>query len=413
MAYRKKERRHKPHGRHPDNALSAAFVRSVADAGRYCDGQGLYLHVDPSGSRRWIQRLLIRGRKRELGLGGFPLVPLKAARAQALANRRLARSGGDPLAEKRRARTTPTFTDAAARVLEQKQAGWRNPKHALDWPASLERYVFPTIGQRRVSEVTSADVLQILSPIWHEKPETARRVRQRISAVMQWAVAMEFRPDDPCDRVGVTLGRQRDVVQHMRALPYGEVKTAIETVRSSGATQPAKLAFEFLVLTAARSGEVRGALWSEIDIHRAVWTVPAARMKANRSHQVPLSPSARAVLEAARALENHSGLLFPSSRSRPLSDMTLSKLLKERGINAVPHGFRSSFRDWAAEQTNHPREVVEAALAHAVKDKVEAAYARSTLFDRRRRLMDEWATYLGLNPSFDRGTNASLILKPE
>ena len=323
MPCRNKERRLKPRGRHPDNALSAAFVRSVAKAGRYCDGQGLYLQVDPSGSRRWSQRLVIAGRKRELGLGGFPLVSLKEARAQALANRRMARSGGDPLAEKRRARTTPTFTDAAARVLEQKRAGWRNPKHALDWPASLERYVFPAIGQRRVSEVTSADVLQILGPIWHKKPETARRVRQRISAVMQWAAAMEFRTDDPCDRVGATLGRQRDVVQHMRALPHGEVAAAIETVRASGATPTAKLAFEFLVLTAAPSGEVRGALWSEIDLDASVWTVPAARMKANRSHEVPLSPRAKAVLDAARALENHSGLVFPSSRDHPLSDMTL------------------------------------------------------------------------------------------
>ena len=393
MPYPNKERRLKPRGRHPDNALSAAFVRSVATAGRYCDGQGLYLHVDPSGSRRWIQRLVIRGRKRELGLGGFPLVSLKDARAQALTNRRMARSGGDPLAEKRRTRTTPTFTDAAARVLEQKRAGWRNPKHALDWPASLERHVFPTIGQRRVSEVTSADVLQILAPIWHDKPETARRVRQRISAVMQWAVAMEFRADDPCDRVGVTLGRQRDVVQHMRALPHAEVPAAIETVRASGATLAAKLAFEFLVLTAARSGEVRGALWSEIDVDASLWTVPAARMKANRSHQVPLSPPARAVIEAARALENDSGLLFPSSRRRPLSDMTLSKLLKERGIKAVPHGFRSSFRDWAAEKTDAPREVCELALAHVNSDRVEAAYRRSDLFERRRELMQAWAVY--------------------
>ncbi len=341
MASRKKERRHKPRGRHPDNALSAAFVRTVGEAGRYCDGQGLYLQVQPSGSRRWIQRLVIRGRKRELGLGGFPLVSLKDARAQALANRRMARSGGDPLAEKRRAGTTPTFADAAARVLEQKRAGWRNPKHALDWPASLERYVFPAIGQRRVSEVTSAEILQILGPIWHTKPETARRVRQRVSAIMQWAVAMEFRADDPCDRVGATLGRQRDVVQHMRALPHGEVAAAIETVRASAATPAAKLAFEFLVLTAARSGEVRGALWSEVDLDASVWTIPAARMKANRSHQIPLSSRAKAVLDAARAIENESDLIFPSSRGRPLSDMMLSKLLKERGVKAVPHGHRS------------------------------------------------------------------------
>ena len=228
---------------------------------------------------------------------------------------------------------------------------------------------------------------------------------------MQWAVAMECRADDPCDRVGVTLGRQRDVVQHMPALPHREVAAAIQTVRASGATPAAKLAFEFLVLTAARSGEVRGALWSEIDLDASVWTVPAVRMKANRSHEVPLSPHAKAVLDAARALENHSGLVFPSPRGRPLSDMTLSKLLKERGIKAVPHGFRSSFRDWAAEETNHPREVVEAALAHAVKDKVEAAYARSTLFERRRRLMDEWAAYLSrTGPSTDRPLSDSRSL---
>ncbi len=394
MPYPKRQRRTKPQGRHPENALSAAFVRAVAEAGRYCDGQGLYLQVDPSGNRRWIQRLLIRSRRCELGLGGFPLVSLKAARAQAFANRRVARAGGDPLSEKRRAKGTPTFADAAARVLEQKRAGWRNPKHAHDWPASLERFVFPRFGERPVSEISSADVLGVLAPIWHEKPETARRVRQRIGAVMQWAVAMEYRADNPCDRVAATLGRQRDVVRHMRALPHAEVASAVATVRASRATTAAKLAFEFLVLTAARSGEVRLARWEEIDLGADVWTVPAERMKANREHRVPLSTRAAAILEAARALGTGSDLVFPSPRGKPLSDMTLSKLLKEQGIQAVPHGFRSSFRDWASEETNHPREVVEAALAHQVKDKVEAAYARSTLFERRRRLMDHWAAYL-------------------
>jgi len=369
-------------------------VRAVAEGGRYCDGQGLYLQVDPSGNRRWIQRLLIHGRRCELGLGGFPLVSLKEARDQAFANRRVARAGGDPLAEKRRAKGTPSFADAAARVLEQKRAGWRNPKHAHDWPASLERFVFPRFGERPVSEVSSADVLGVLAPIWHEKPETARRVRQRIGAVMQWAVAMEYRADNPCDRVAATLGRQRDVVRHMPALPHAEVASAVATVRESRATTAAKLAFEFLVLTAARSGEVRLARWDEIDLDADVWTIPAERMKANREHRVPLSSRAGEILGAARALRNGSDLVFPSSRGKPLSDMTLSKLLKEQGIQAVPHGFRSSFRDWASEETNHPREVVEAALAHQVKDKVEAAYARSTLFERRRRLMGDWAAYL-------------------
>lgn len=394
MPYPKRQRRTKPRGRHPENALSAAFVRAVGEAGRYCDGHGLYLQVDPSGNRRWIQRLLIGGRRSELGLGGFPLVSLKEARTQAFANRRIARAGGDPLADKRRAKGAPTFAEAAAAVVEQKRSGWRNPKHAQDWPASLERFAFPRFGQRPVSEVTSADVLGVLAPIWHEKPETARRVRHRIGAVMQWAVAMEYRTDNPCERVAATLGRQRRVVRHMRALPHAEVAEAVATIRASGATTAAKLAFEFLVLTAARSGEVRSARWDEIDLDAEVWTLPAERMKANREHRVPLSCRATEILKAARALRNGGDLVFPSPRSKPLSDMTLSKLLKEQAVQAVPHGFRSSFRDWAAEETNHPREVVEAALAHQVKDKVEAAYARSTLFERRRRLMADWGAYL-------------------
>ena len=287
-----------------------------------------------------------------------------------------------------------TFAEAAAAVVEQKRSGWRNPKHAQDWPASLERFAFPRFGQRPVSEVTSADVLGVLAPIWHEKPETARRVRHRIGAVMQWAVAMEYRTDNPCERVAATLGRQRRVVRHMRALPHAEVAEAVATIRASGATTAAKLAFEFLVLTAARSGEVRSALWDEIDLDAEVWTLPAERMKANREHRVPLSCRAAEILQTARMLRNGGKLVFPSPRGKPLSDMTLSKLLKEQGVQAVPHGFRSSFRDWAAEETNHPREVVEAALAHQVKDKVEAAYARSTLFERRRRLMADWGAYL-------------------
>ena len=399
MPYPKRQRRTKPRGRHPENALSAAFVRAVGEAGRYCDGHGLYLQVDPSGNRRWIQRLLIGGRRSELGLGGFPLVSLKEARTQAFANRRIARAGGDPLADKRRAKGAPTFAEAAAAVVEQKRSGWRNPKHAQDWPASLERFVFPRFGQRPVSEVTSADVLGVLAPIWHEKPETARRVRHRIGAVMQWAVAMEYRTDNPCERVAATLGRQRRVVRHMRALPHAEVAEAVATIRASGATTAAKLAFEFLVLTAARSGEVRSARWDEIDLDAEVWTLPAERMKANREHRVPLSCRAADILRTARKLRNGGKLVFPSPRGKPLSDMTLSKLLKEQGVQAVPHGFRSSFRDWAAEETNHPREVVEAALAHQVKDKVEAAYARSTLFERRRRLMADWGAYLAGTPS--------------
>ena len=384
----------KPSGRQPHHALSTAFVRNVARAGRYCDGDGLYLDVQPTGTRSWVQRLVIRGRRRELGLGGFPLVPLKDARAAALANRRLARAGGDPLAEKRRLKSMPSFAAAAEAVLAQMRPGWRNPKHGKDWLSSMERFAFPRLGKLPVSEVTSADVVDALRAVWHERPATARRVRQRISTVMEWAVALNYRDDNPCRRIGPVLGPQQDLVQHMRALPHRDVAAVVEKVRASKATATVRLAFEFLVLTAARSGEVRGAEWTEIDTDEHVWTVPATRTKAKREHRVPLTRHAEAVLDAARKLSNGNALVFPSPRGKRFNDMALSALLRTLEVPAVPHGFRSTFRDWAAEETNHPREVVEAALAHVVQNKVEAAYARSDLFERRRRLMDDWSAHV-------------------
>ena len=392
----------KPKGRHPDKALSAAFVRS-ARPGRHADGNGLYLFVHPSGTRSWIQRLLVRGRRREIGLGSLALVPLAEAREKALANRKLARQGGDPLAEKRRSQGIPTFAEAASRVLEQKRAGWRNRKHAREWLSSLRRLAFPRIGKVPVSEVTSADVLEILTPIWHQQAPTARRVRLRLQAVLEWAVAMEFRIDNPCDRIGPVLGPQQDVTEHMQALPHREAAAVIRTVRASTALPAAKLAFEFLVLTAARWGEVRWAEWAEIDRSGRVWTVPAGRAKTNRRHRVPLCGRALEILEAAQALGEGAGpLVFTHGGGRPLHDSQLRRLLRELAVAAVPHGFRSSFRDWAGEETDHPREVIEAALAHVVRNRVEAAYARSDLFERRRTLMDDWARYLDRGSGEDR-----------
>ena len=376
------------------NALSYAFVQTVAEAGRYCDGHGLYLDVQPSGSRSWVQRITIGGRRRELGLGGYPIVSLKDARAQAFLNRQCARAGGDPLAEKRRSRNLPTFAVFAERVWKQLKPGWRNEKYAKDWMLCLKRIAFPRLGEKSVAEVTRPDVIDVLRPIWHPLPTTARRLLQRMNAVMESAVAMEYRADNPCLRVGAVLGRQQEDVQHMRALPHHEVAAALEATRSSSARRVVKLAFEFLVLTAGRSGEVRGAEWSEVDLAKRVWTIPAKRMKTNREHRVPLCGWAVETLDRARALSNGGPLVFPTARGKPLKDMALSGLLKNLDIAAVPHGFRSSFRDWASEETDHPREVVEAALAHVVRNKVEAAYARSDLFERRRPLMDDWAAYL-------------------
>ena len=389
-----KPRRTKPRGPHPHKALAAAFVSS-APPGRHADGNGLFLYVQPTGTRSWIQRLVVRGRRRELGLGSIHLVTLAEAREAARANRKLAREGGDPLAERRRARSMPTFAEAAALVVERKRPGWRDDHQPRAWLNSLERYAFPRIGGVAVSEVNSADVLEILSPIWHTKMVTAQKMRGRIGAVLEWAIAMNYRTDNPCDRIAAVLGKQQHVVEHMRALAHQDVAAAVATVRSSARLPGASLAFEFLVLTAARWGEVRDAEWAEVDLAGRVWTIPATRMKMKREHRVPLCGRALEVLAAARTLRGGGGrVVFTARSGQPLHDKSLRRLLQEHGLAAVPHGFRSSFRDWAAELTDHPREVVEAALAHVVGNKVEAAYARSDLFERRRRLMDDWGAYL-------------------
>jgi len=401
-----KPRRTKRRGRHPEKALSAAFVQT-APPGRHADGNGLYLFVQPTGTRSRVQRLVIRGRRRELGLGAAALVSLAEAREQALANRKLARSGGDPMAEKRRAEDVPSFAEAAHRVQEQKRGGWRGRRHAENWIRSLERYAFPRIGSRLVSDFNTAEVLEILTPIWHVRAETARAVRQRIRAVLEWAIAMDWRNDNPCDPVLPVLGPQNDIVTHRRALPHKDVAGAIDTVRTADSVQPGlRLVFEFLVLTAARSAEVRLATWDEFDTAGRVWTISAMRMKAKREHRVPLCARALENLEAARTLSGGNLLAFPMKSGKAISPSTLPRMLRDLGVAAVAHGFPSSFRDWAAEETDHPREVIEAALARVVQNKVEAAYARSDLFERRRRLMNDWARYL------DRGT-VTVTPRPE
>ena len=373
--------------------LTAAFVRTIKEPGIYCDEHGLVLRVKPSGYKQWIQRLFIHGRRRELGLGPVRLVTLAEAREAAVANRKVARAGGDPIAA--RGQGIPTFEEASIKVIEIHRPNWKSAKHAAQWTATLRDYVFPLIGGKRVDLVTAADVMAVLLPIWNDKHETARRVRQRIGAVMKWAVAQGYRQDNPAgEAIGAALPKNGGIQRHQEALPHGEVAGAIQAVRQSDATASVKLAFEFLVLTACRSGEVRLARWDEINLEEGEWTVPAERMKSKREHRVPLSIRAREILEQTHESTASSDWVFPSPTGRTLSDSTLSKLLRELGVKAVPHGFRSSFRDWAAECTDAPHAVMEAALSHVVKNKAEAAYARSDLFGRRRELMSEWSRYL-------------------
>lgn len=364
--------------RRPEKALTAQAVKAATAPGKYFDGHGLYLRVDANGSRFWVQRITIRGKRCELGLGAPSLVSLAEARAKALENRKLARLGGDPLQAKREAQAVLTFEEAARKVHALHKPTWKNEKHAAQFLATLETYAFPKLGRLKVQDVTTGDVLAVLMPIWTTIPETARRVRQRIGTVLKWAIAQGWRQDNPAENISKALPRVSTAQQHRKALPYAEVAGCIEAVRGSGAGLSTKLALEFLVLTAGRSGEVRDARWSEIDLSAQVWEIPAERMKMKRPHRVPLSPRAVEVLMQAKALDDGSGLVFPGTRTgRALSDMTLSKLVKELGFAADVHGFRTSFRTWAQERTSYPREVAEAALAHLTGDAVERAYARS------------------------------------
>lgn len=374
-----------------------ALEVSKAGPGRHGDGNGLYLEVGATGSRSWVLRTVAQGKRRDIGLGSAILVPLKDARDLATRLRRVARDGGDPIAERDKGkRIAPTFEEAARKVHEDRiAAGCRNGKHVADWLSAVERYAFPAVGNRQVQHITEADVLRVVQPIWLEKPETARRVLQRVRTILEWARVAGHRDGvNPADGVRGALPKQRDKTNHFAALPWQQMPALWP--RLCEADGMGALALRFAILTTARSGEVRFARWREIDLDAAVWTIPADRMKAGREHRVPLSSDAVAILERVRELASGTeSLVFPSAkRGAVLSDMTLSAVLKRLDVPVTPHGFRSTFRDWAEEETAYPHEVKEAALAHTVKNKAEAAYRRTDLFEKRRTMMADWAGWV-------------------
>lgn len=390
----------KPTGRHPEKALTAVSVRN-AKPGRHADGNGLYLEVDESGARRWLLRIMIQGKRRDIGLGSASLVTLAEARDKAHDMRKIARAGGDPLADRRAARrVVPTFEEAAKSCHKEHRDGWKNGKHADQWLNTLETYAFPLLGAVRVNEIGAPEVRDVLLPIWLEKSVTARRLRQRIGTVLDWASSKGFRDgENPVRGVAKGLPKQKDAAGHFAALPYDDVPAFLTKLRATDQTGPmVKLAMEFLILTAVRSGEMRGALWREIDIKAKLWTIPAERMKAGKPHVVPLAPRAVELLEEARKLarkpDDIAALVFEGSKpDKPMSDMTLTMVLRRMKVEATAHGFRSAFRDWTAETTNTPSDVAEMALAHTIKNKVEAAYRRGDLLEKRRVLMDLWADF--------------------
>lgn len=388
--------------------LSALEVNRLAKPGLYFVGgvAGLALQVSPSGARSWILRATVGTRRRDIGLGGFPDVTLAGARDAARISRDKIKSGIDPVEEGKAKRNALAaaeasaiiFSDAAAKYIAAHESGWKNAKHAAQWSATLETYAFPTIGKLRVSSIETAHVVEILESIWTTKTETASRLRGRIESVLDWATVRGFRKGENPARWRGHLDKllparaKVQKVDHHAALPYsdmGAFMVELAKVEGMGAK-----ALAFAILTATRSGEVRGATWAEFDLKAAIWTIPAARMKAEKEHRVPLSDDAVALLNALPRIDGVA-FVFPSAKNGQLSDMTLTAVLRRMNKPVTAHGFRSTFRDWAGETTAYPREVIEHALAHQLKDKAEAAYARGTLFDKRRRLMADWAKHCG------------------
>ena len=395
--------------------LGALAVKQIEAPGAHYVGgvQGLMLQVTAGAGRSWLLRAVIGGKRREMGLGSYPAVSLAQARVKASEAREMIRQGVDPVDRQRAIQSTLraavlsalTFEQCAASYITAQQAGWKNAKHAQQWGNTLAQHAYPVIGALSVQDIGLPQVLAVLEPIWRTKTETASRLRGRIELVLDWATARDY-------RVGLNPARWRGhldkmlpkpgkvaKVEHHPALPAAGMGAFM--VRLRAADGLGARALEFAILTAARSGEVRGALWSEIDRNTKVWVIPADRIKAGKEHRVPLSEAALALLDALPRIADND-LVFPAARGGPLSDMTLSAVLRRMALDAVPHGFRSTFRDWASELTSYPRDVAEMALAHTIGDKVEAAYRRGDLFEKRRLMMADWAKFCATSET--RGT---------
>jgi integrase len=374
-----------------------------AKPGLHADGAGLGLRINVNGAASWSYRYTFENKARERGLGPARVVTLKAARAAAIKAGQEVRAGVDVVAESKAAATpaptVPTFRDAALQYIAKKEGKWRNPVHRAQWKSTLETHVYPAIGSKPVDQITVADVVAILSPIWTKTPETANRVRARVAMVLDMAFGLGWRTAANPAALAVLkhqprLPDRRVVVEHHAALDYRNMPAFMTALRARGGT--AARAVEWIVLTAARSSEARGATWAEVDLTARTWTIPAGRMKGNRPHVVPLSDAAMALLSDMTTAHDPDALLFPSpmGAKQPLSDVALSKIAKlAAGADITVHGFRSTFRDWAGDCTEFPREVAEQALAHVTGDAVEQAYRRGTALQKRRALLEQWGNF--------------------
>lgn len=391
-------------GRRP-SPLTALQVKKLTEPGYYADGAGLYLQVAKGGSKSWLFKFKLAGKAREMGLGSVNTFSLSEARERAREQRQRLADGIDPIAAKRETTlqrrmadaSIITFDKAAARYIEAHAPGWRNDKHRQQWENTLATYATPIIGDLPVSRVDTAQVLRVLQPIWTSKAETASRLRGRIESVLDWAKVQGYREGENPARwkghLDMTLPARAKVqkVEHHAALPWRDVGAFVGALRAMPGT--GALAVEFIILTACRTSEAINARWGEFNLSEKVWTIPAERMKAGKEHVIPLSDAALAILSELRG-QSEGEFVFHGAKGNPLSNMAGLQLLKRMGrADLTVHGFRSTFRDWAGESTAHPREVIEHALAHQLKDKAEAAYQRGSLFEKRRVLMADWAAY--------------------
>jgi len=375
--------------------LTAVQIRNLREPGRYSDGDGLILNLVGPGRGSWLVRVQSNGKRRDIGIGSTTDLGLAEAREAARTLKAEIRQGVEVKTERKKQRSKiPTFRTAAELVHAEQKIAWKNGKHQAQWISTLESYVFPDLGDKLVSDIEGPEIRDVLAKIWLSKPETARRVRQRIGAVLDWSYAKGYRSTEaPMRSLARGLPRQPKKKGHFEALPYELVPALIEELRERPSV--GRLALEFLILTASRSGEVRGCAWSEIDLKGRIWTIPADRMKAGKAHLIPLDDAALNVLDRAMLFKaKESNLVFPGQKPKEmLSDMTLLKVLRDRNAGVTVHGFRSAFRDWCAEQTSYPGEVAEAALAHAIQNKVEAAYRRTNYLEKRKALMKDWADF--------------------
>lgn len=408
-------------------ASLTALKLKTAKPGRYSDGEGLQLLVKPTGARSWVLRVQVNGKRRDIGLGAVNLgsaeisiplaepVPLIAKRSLTLAEARelsrelraIAKAGRDPVEIKASARAPKivalTFQECAERLYAELLPSWSNPKHAANWLTTVTSYAFPSLGSTPVDEITAPMVREALIAIWLAKPETARRLRQRIRQIIGWGAAQGMR--DPLDLSGLQMPKQGDKAAHFAAMPFGDVPTFIASL-SAEAETIGRLALLFAIATAARSGEVRGASWSEIDLTARLWTIPADRMKAKRAHVVPLNDVAMSVLSRLSA-KSAGGLVFGNSKGKAISDMTLLKILRDKSLPYTVHGFRSAFKDWSSETTFYSDAVSEAALAHGDPDKVRASYRRTDFLEKRRQQMADWSDFLTGKPAKDSSVTHS------